>query len=82
MPLYEYECSKCGNKTEEFHSVKDRYNQKCPKCGNKMNIIIQPVVSHIFEPFWHPNLDSKPVWIKSRKHLREESEKRNMTSFY
>ena len=82
MPLYHYRCPQCKNEIEELHSVEDRYKQKCPKCKNDMQIVISAVVSHIFEPFYHPNLDSKPVWIKSKKHLKEESDKRGMTSFY
>ncbi len=34
MPIYEYECEKCGNKFEERRSVKDCDAElKCPKCG-------------------------------------------------
>ena len=69
-------------KIDEFHKVKDRYEQKCPACGEKMQIKIQPITSHIFEAFWHPNLDKKPVFIKSKAHLKEESDKRGMTSYY
>ena len=82
MPTYQYKCNKCGKKLDEFHKVDDRYNQVCPECGNGMQIMIQPTTFHIFEPFWHPNLDKKPVYIKSKKHLKEESDKRNMTSYY
>ena len=82
MPIYKYQCNRCREELEEFHKVDDRYNQKCPECGEKMNIMIQPSPVHIFEPFWHPNLDKKPVYITSKKHLKEESEKRNMTSYY
>ena len=82
MPIYKYQCNRCREELEEFHKVADRYNQKCPACGEKMNIVIQPVPTHWFTPFWHPNLDKKPIYIKSKKHLKEESDKRNMTSFY
>ena len=82
MPTYSYRCKKCGEELDEFHKVDDRYNQECPECGNKMQIVIKPLPFHIFEPFWHPNLDKKPVWIKSKKHLKEESDKRGMTSYY
>ncbi len=82
MPEYVYKCKKCGKELEEYHSVKDRYNQLCPDCKGEVEIVIQPIVSHIFQAFFHPNLDSKPVWIKSKKHLKEESDKRNFTSYY
>ena len=82
MPTYRYRCNNCGIELEEVHKVDDRYKQKCPACKGDMQIMIQPITSHIFQPFFHPNLDKKPVWIKSKKHLKEESDKRNMTSYY
>jgi len=82
MPTYKYKCDKCGKELEEFHKVDDRHNQKCPECGEKMQIMIQPTTFHIFEPFMHPNLTTKPVYVKSRKHLKELDKKYNMTSEY
>ena len=82
MPEYCYKCHKCGKELEEIHSVKDRYNQLCPDCKVKMEIMIQPTTFQIFEPYWHPNLTSKPVWVESKKHLKELDKKYNMTSYY
>ena len=33
MPLYEYECPKCGNRFEKIEKVSAPQRQKCPKCG-------------------------------------------------
>jgi putative FmdB family regulatory protein len=34
MPIYEYECTKCGEKFELHRSMSDDdSNLKCPKCG-------------------------------------------------
>ena len=34
MPIYEYECQKCGKKFEHFHWFSgDEKMLKCPKCG-------------------------------------------------
>ena len=81
MPLYRLKCKVCDNVFEEFAKVDDRNDIKC-ECGGETSIVIQPTTFHIFKPFYHPNLDKKPVWIKSKKHLKEESDKRNMTSYY
>lgn len=32
MPTYEYACSSCGHKFEEFHSITARPVKVCPKC--------------------------------------------------
>ena len=81
MPLYKLKCKACNKVFEEFSSVNDRLNIRC-ECGGNTEIMICPTNFHMFEPFWHPNLDKKPVWIKNKKHLKEESDKRNMTSYY
>ncbi|QDT44812.1 Zinc ribbon domain protein [Gimesia alba] len=33
MPTYDYECSQCGNKWEEFQSITAKPLRKCPACG-------------------------------------------------
>ena len=36
MPIYEYECPKCGERFELRSSMSDSDNEiKCPKCGTK-----------------------------------------------
>jgi putative FmdB family regulatory protein len=36
MPIYEYECQKCGKKFEYFHwSGEDEKLLKCPRCSDK-----------------------------------------------
>lgn len=35
MPLYEYECSKCGHRFEKIENVGASETKKCPKCGAK-----------------------------------------------
>ena len=32
MPLYEYECPKCGNRFEKIEKVNAPRRQRCPKC--------------------------------------------------
>jgi len=34
MPIYEYVCSKCGEKFEKLTALADAHKtQECPKCG-------------------------------------------------
>jgi len=36
MPLYEYECKKCGHKFESVRNIADSQSiLKCPKCGRE-----------------------------------------------
>lgn len=32
MPLYEYECERCGKVFETLCSIKERDNVECPEC--------------------------------------------------
>jgi putative FmdB family regulatory protein len=36
LPLYEYECTKCGTRTEKIEKVAGPHLKKCPKCGGKV----------------------------------------------
>ncbi len=36
MPLYEYECQKCGRRTEKIEPVSGPHLKKCPHCGGKV----------------------------------------------
>jgi len=33
MPLYEYQCKKCGHRFERIQKFSDSPIKKCPKCG-------------------------------------------------
>jgi putative FmdB family regulatory protein len=34
MPIYEYQCSKCGEKEEHWQSMTERRKRKCSACGD------------------------------------------------
>ena len=36
MPIYEYVCEKCGEKTEVIQSFKEAPPKACPHCGGKL----------------------------------------------
>lgn len=36
MPLYEYECAKCGKRTEKIEKLSGPHLKKCPHCGGKV----------------------------------------------
>jgi putative FmdB family regulatory protein len=35
MPIYEYQCGKCGKVTEVMQKISDPPPGKCPKCNSK-----------------------------------------------
>ncbi len=40
MPLYEYECTKCGHRFEKIQKFSDPHVKKCPECGGKIEQVI------------------------------------------
>jgi putative FmdB family regulatory protein len=40
MPLYEYECQKCGHRFEKIQKFSDKMVKKCPECGGKVEQMI------------------------------------------
>lgn len=40
MPLFEYECQKCGQRTERIEKSDGPYLKKCPKCGGKVERLL------------------------------------------
>ncbi|MEO6394265.1 MAG: zinc ribbon domain-containing protein [Pyrinomonadaceae bacterium] len=36
MPIYEYECQKCGQRLEKMQGINDKPLVRCPKCKGKL----------------------------------------------
>jgi len=37
MPIYEYECEKCGHRVEKIQKFSDPLLDTCPKCGSAVH---------------------------------------------
>jgi putative FmdB family regulatory protein len=40
MPLYEYQCKKCGHRFEKIQLFSDPLVKKCPECGGKVEQLL------------------------------------------
>jgi putative FmdB family regulatory protein len=40
MPLYEYQCTKCGHRFEKIQKFSDKKIKKCPECGGPVEQVI------------------------------------------
>lgn len=40
VPLFEYECRKCGKRSERIEKFDGPRLQKCPKCGGKVDRLL------------------------------------------
>ena len=43
MPIYEYACTACGERTEAKQSFDDPPLEECPHCGGKLRKLYSPV---------------------------------------
>ena len=49
MPTYDYECPKCGDRTEVFHGMMEKPRVKCPECQGRMRKCIGTGAGIIFK---------------------------------
>lgn len=40
MPVYEYQCGKCGEEIEAMQKMSDQPLKKCPKCGGALSKVM------------------------------------------
>ena len=53
MPLYEYECKKCGQVFETIQKFSDEPLKKHPKCGGKVTRLISAAGLHFKGTGWY-----------------------------
>jgi len=49
MPTYEYECTQCNHKFEEYQKITDLPLKNCPKCQGKLRRLITGGAGLIFK---------------------------------
>ena len=53
MPIYEYECTKCGNIEEIFQKFSDKPLVKCTLCSGKLHKLISQSTFHLKGTGWY-----------------------------
>lgn len=53
MPIYEYECIKCGQVEEVFQKFSDKAKTKCPHCSGKLHKLISQSTFHLKGSGWY-----------------------------
>ena len=53
MPIYEYECTKCGRIEEIFQKFSDKPQVKCKHCSGKLHKLISHSSFHLKGTGWY-----------------------------
>jgi len=84
MPIYEYECAKCGHIHEIMQKMSDKPLAKCPNCSGKLHKLISQSSFHLKGSGWYvtdyankSNSSAAPVKNKEtkkaeKKHLKKQ----------
>jgi len=85
VPLYEYECNSCERRWEAIAPVEERYSSPCPSCGHKPPTILiggNKQQTKLFPEGWFRDIAYDPIYITSRRQLREECKKHECYAKY
>ena len=53
MPIYEYECTKCGRIEEAMQKFSDKPLKKCKRCSGKLHKLISQSSFHLKGSGWY-----------------------------
>jgi putative FmdB family regulatory protein len=59
MPIYEYECAKCGERFEYTQSIKEPAKTVCERCGGALERLISPAGFILKGGGWYKDLYAK-----------------------
>ena len=79
MPLYEYQCDACSERTTEFRSIAKRHDAKACACGGDLIKQVASGYAHSDVDFTTDDFDGNVNHVSSRKQLRKLCEQHNVT---
>ncbi len=71
MPIYEYACTACGERTEARQGFDDPPLEECPRCGGRLRKLYSPV-GIVFKGSGFYSTDAKQA---SAKHAQKKESK-------
>ena len=75
MPIYEYECTKCGEITEAMQKFSDKPIKKCGSCSGKLHKLISQSSFHLKGTGWYVT-----DYANKSKNSSTSSNKKNKSS--
>jgi putative FmdB family regulatory protein len=80
MPIYDYKCPQ-GHEFTQVRRIAERKRCYC-KCGDVGLLQVSRSTPVLFKPRWYPDLAEKPLFIETKKQLKEECDRRGFRSTY
>lgn len=78
MPLYEYQCKKCGHRFEKIQKFSDKPIKKCPECGGPVEQMISaPAVQFKGSGWYVTDYARKPGGSASSEGGKESKESKD-----
>jgi len=74
MPLYEYECKKCGHRFERIQRFSDPMVKKCPECGGKVEQMISAPAVQFKGSGWYVKDYAKKSSGASKSESKSDSD--------
>jgi putative FmdB family regulatory protein len=75
MPLYEYQCKKCGHRFERIQKFSDPLVKKCPECGGKVEQLLSaPAVQFKGSGWYVTDYAKKPASSSSKTESEGKSD--------
>ncbi|HJQ40394.1 MAG TPA: FmdB family zinc ribbon protein [Thermoanaerobaculia bacterium] len=76
MPLYEYQCTQCGEREEIIQKLSDPPYSHCPKCGGEMKKLISaPAIQFKGTGWYKTDYASKPAASESKSESSKSETK-------
>jgi putative FmdB family regulatory protein len=73
MPIYEYECTKCGHQTEVWQRITDQSVTRCERCKGKMRKLISQSSFHLKGTGWYVTDYASKKGAEGKKPKKTES---------
>lgn len=73
MPLYEYQCKKCGRVVEKIQKFSDPPLTKCEQCGGKLERLLSPPAIQFKGAGWYVTDYAKKSSAPSEKASSDSS---------
>ena len=78
MPLYEYQCQKCGHRFERIQRFSDPLVKKCPECGGKVEQLLSaPAVQFKGSGWYVTDYAKKSSASSSKSESKSDSDSKS-----